>query len=147
MSINRKRIREALMSEGYSPTHCGVCDRRLEPEPGGLFRRRKRWRYYPSVIEHDHWNGFCRGFVCQGCNFAIAKWSLSDVLWHFRVTPGNTEGATWRRKQEKTWQLASNTIRKVRLSESALKSFIARDRAMPERVRAFVSQHSSVKYE
>lgn len=99
------------------------------------------------MIEHDHWNGFCRGFVCQDCNFAIAKWSLSDVLWHFRNTPGNAQQPTWRRKQEKTWQLAGNTIRKVRLSEDALKQFIATDGLMPVRMRVFVSQHSSVKYE
>jgi len=122
--MNRKRIREALMAEGYSPTHCGICDHRLEPDPPELFTRKigmRKYQYRQSITEHDHWSGFCRGFVCDQCNKAIARQSFPDIMAHFK----------------------SGT----RFVPGAIEQFLGTDRQMSPRMRAFVSQQSSEKYQ
>lgn len=150
--MNRTRIREALMAEGYSPTHCGICGRRLEPEPAGLFRHkkgRKRWR---SVIDHDHESGFCRGFLCERCNSEAGWSSVAAMLanhLYFESSPARVSFpaffGVFRRESRK----GPGVLRlEIRVVHRPYEHWIPRGGLGPEAkaYNAYALQHSSVKY-
>ena len=119
--MNKKPLREALMAEGYSPTHCGVCATSLEPNPPNLFRRRRGQKYSHSVIDHNHKTGFCRGFLCASCNTLLTWISSPD-------------------------DLREHIVLNLKLETPAPKVWLANDGKLYWAALAYVSQQSSVKY-
>lgn len=106
---------ERLSREGRNPDRCEICGVKFRPYPNQkqiAARKGRAWQHPWRIIDHDHKTGFCRGFLCNGCNSFVA-WLDADPV------AAETFYRKWRRSTER--RRAEYFLRRYRAAKRYLR--------------------------